>query len=363
MKSIIKKKQKKAFTFVELLVVIAIIGILTFLAIVYLQSSHRNTRDSKRLADVRQMQTALSMYYFDNRVYPETLVPGEALASNSIVYMEKIPEAPVPADGDCTIENNVYTYSTSNSGTSYIIDFCIGKQVGELVAGIKRMTRNGIITPIPQCGDSDYTIADDEGNVYKTVKIGEQCWMAENLNIGMMITVDKSSFEDDTIEKYCYNNMESNCNLYGGLYQWNEAMNYVTTPESKGICPTGWHIPTSVDWGDLVSFINLDPNYLCNSGNAKALASNHDWYTHTTQCAVGNNQQTNNASGFNLYPLGGRHSNGYFLNFLFGAYYWSSSEEGSSAWNTVIHSNSVYFSNGSNSKAYGFPIRCLKNDE
>ncbi|MCK5838660.1 MAG: hypothetical protein KAG99_02370, partial [Bacteroidales bacterium] len=83
-----------------------------------------------------------------------------------------------------------------------------------------------------------------EGQTYSIVAIGTQCWMAENLNVGTRIDGVDEQTDNPTLEKYCYNDLESNCDIYGGLYQWNEMMQYVTTEGAQGICPSGWHIPT-----------------------------------------------------------------------------------------------------------------------
>ena len=96
------------------------------------------------------------------------------------------------------------------------------------------------------------------GKIYNTVEIGEQCWLKENLDAGTMIASnDSSDWQTDNgiIEKYCYNNDPANCNTYGGLYNWYEAMNYDTTEGSKGICPDGWHIPTLADVQELQDFV------------------------------------------------------------------------------------------------------------
>ena len=87
-----------------------------------------------------------------------------------------------------------------------------------------------------------------EGKTYNTILIGDQCWLKENLNVGVMIQAGIAQTDNGIIEKYCYNNDEINCDIYGGLYQWNEAMQYVTTPGAQGICPPGWHIPTDEEW-------------------------------------------------------------------------------------------------------------------
>ena len=77
---------------------------------------------------------------------------------------------------------------------------------------------------------------------YESVQIGEQCWMAENLNAGIQIDGMNDQTDNDTIEKYCYDNLESNCDHFGGLYQWNEAMLYSVIPGVQGICPDGWYL-------------------------------------------------------------------------------------------------------------------------
>jgi len=145
--------KKKGFTLIELLVVIAIIGILATLAVVALQQARKNARDAKRIADVRQMQTALELYFNDNQYYPlaDDVVAGGAIATNGITYMNIVPTAPTPADGTCDDTSNPYTYSVTGTavGTSgygsYVINFCLGGQTGGLEAGLKQATPGGII--------------------------------------------------------------------------------------------------------------------------------------------------------------------------------------------------------------------------
>ena len=107
------------------------------------------------------------------------------------------------------------------------------------------------------CGD----ILTDErdGKEYATVLIGEQCWMAENLNVGTMLTQNGSNNQTNnaTIEKYCYNNNETECNEYGGLYQWHEMMQYQTDESSQGICPDGWHLPSDEEWMQMEIYLGM----------------------------------------------------------------------------------------------------------
>ena len=107
------------------------------------------------------------------------------------------------------------------------------------------------------CGE---TFVDDrDGKEYTTVKIGNQCWMSENLNIGDLLNQSGSTNQTDNsvIEKFCYNNDESECDEYGGLYQWNEMMNYQTGESVQGICPEGWHLPSDQEWMDLEMFLGM----------------------------------------------------------------------------------------------------------
>jgi uncharacterized protein (TIGR02145 family) len=85
--------------------------------------------------------------------------------------------------------------------------------------------------------------------------------MAENLNVGMRIESNLSQTDNGVIEKYYYDNDPANCAIYGGLYQWKEVMQYVTTPGAQGICPSGWHVPMDTEWCTLTQY--LDPTVNC----------------------------------------------------------------------------------------------------
>src|ERR1035437_7426550 len=76
-------------------------------------------------------------------------------------------------------------------------------------------------SPCPGVDSLNYS-----GQWYHTVQIGSQCWLKENLNVGIMKPAVKDQINNDTIEKFCYNNDPANCTVYGGLYQWREAVQY-----------------------------------------------------------------------------------------------------------------------------------------
>ncbi|MBK6963776.1 MAG: hypothetical protein IPH20_07440 [Bacteroidales bacterium] len=102
------------------------------------------------------------------------------------------------------------------------------------------------------CGTTPVT--DVDGNIYNTVLIGDQCWMKENLNTGVRINGSFNATFNGINEKYCYQDNPSNCEIYGGLYQWTELMQSgFGDPGNSGICPDGWHIPTIGEWADLIS--------------------------------------------------------------------------------------------------------------
>ncbi len=183
------------------------------------------------------------------------------------------------------------------------------------------------------------------GKVYNTVKIGTQCWLKENLDVGIKINGAQEQSDSERIEKYCYDDDTANCNIYGGLYQWDEAMQYTTTEGAQGICPPGWHIPTYSEFQALSTIVGYDGNAL------KAIGQG-------TNDGIGTN-----TSGFSTLLSGGRDINGFF-DYLFNfANFWSSTEYYSTTAVFVLLSNTgsdidMYYQYG---KGHGFSVRCLKD--
>ena len=105
------------------------------------------------------------------------------------------------------------------------------------------------------CGQTLVDERDD--HAYNTMQIGGECWMAENLNYGSytesVFTNEGHSDVSDNgvVEKYALDNEPVNNSLYGGLYDWNELMDYSFVEGSQGICPDGWHVATNDEWIEL----------------------------------------------------------------------------------------------------------------
>ncbi|PKM91449.1 hypothetical protein CVU82_02535 [Candidatus Falkowbacteria bacterium HGW-Falkowbacteria-1] len=138
--------RKKAFTLVELLVVIAIIGILATLATIALQQARSRARDSSRVADMKQVQTALELFFNEQGRYPTEEEWGSGSISGDFEnFMNIIPTAPTPADGTCDSDENSFYYTPSEDYSAYTISFCLGKSISNLENGLKCLTPGGIL--------------------------------------------------------------------------------------------------------------------------------------------------------------------------------------------------------------------------
>ncbi len=132
------QKNKSGFTLIELLVVVAIIGLLSTLSILALNSARARARDAKRVADVKQIQTALEMYYNDTGNYPVTasVVAGSPIYSANGTYIRAIPTPPTPVDGaSCPALQPNYTYvytASTGAGGTYTINYCLGAGVNNI---------------------------------------------------------------------------------------------------------------------------------------------------------------------------------------------------------------------------------------
>jgi len=356
----------RGFTLIELLVVIAIIGILATIAVVALQNARAKARDARRVADVKQMQTALELFFNDKQRYPTADEFGvgaifSTSTNGTTTYMAKTPTPPTPADGPCS-STSAYTYSSTPDGASYTISYCLGGNVSALVPGKHCATPVGI-NDGSSCDVADFSGTSGnftdarDGQVYPWARIGSQIWMAKNLNVGTMINGVDDQINNSNIEKYCYSDDVANCNTGGGLYQWAEAMKYSSTEGTQGICPTGWHIPSNNEFTALQNYLIVDGNG--GSGvDAGAKLKSLNYWKDVNNCGY----YSCNSTGFSAFGVGYRHESRNFVNLGVYIDFWSSSAVNSSmAFNWSLNELYPDFNWGGNSKNYGFSIRCLKD--
>ena len=182
------------------------------------------------------------------------------------------------------------------------------------------------------CGDTLYDSRDHRA--YPTVKLGNHCWMAKNLNAGIMLDVSSGNIDqtiNGTAEKYCYNSDTNNCNQYGGLYQWQEVMSEA--------CPAGWHLPSKQEFDSLLA------TFPANKTVKELLPGG--------------------SSGFNLLFSGYGYYSGskWIFNSLGGYVNLRASDEGITSSMAVTYytypSDSVFHSDGSHPKKSAYSARCV----
>jgi uncharacterized protein (TIGR02145 family) len=188
--------------------------------------------------------------------------------------------------------------------------------------------------------------------------------MAENLNIGAALNAGSYQTDNSVIEKYCFSFNPANCDVYGGLYLWDEMMQYSTTPGGQGICPPsgGWHVPTDTEWCTMTTY--LDSTVDCSlmtwgtdvGGKMKETGTSH-W--------TSPNSGATNSSGFTALP-GGQYSGSttfYSLNEL--GFFWSStmipSPVFTDAFSILLYNN---FPEADHFRVWvgqGLSVRCVKD--
>jgi len=188
-----------------------------------------------------------------------------------------------------------------------------------------------------------------DGKMYKWVKIGEQIWMAENLNYtqGGNMRHIPDSVEWNGNQHYdgwaYYDNDANNGSEYGALYQWEAA---------KTACPQGWHLPTADEWNELISFVENDGH---SGETGTALKSKNGW--------IHNGNGTDNY-GFDIKPAGYRQWNGEFRYSGYFARFWTQTQTSniqSNAESVSFYATSPTANPGTAIKTYGYSVRCVKD--
>jgi uncharacterized protein (TIGR02145 family) len=164
-----------------------------------------------------------------------------------------------------------------------------------------------------------------DGKTYKTVKIGKQVWMAENL-----------AYKPSSGNYWAYDNNSSNVNKYGYLYDWQTA---------KNVCPTGWHLPSDAEWTELTNFVGRNPG--------TKLKAKSGWSS---------NGNGTDYYDFSALPGGRRRDGGDFDSIGGNGYWWSSTEYYTSiAWYRVMTSSTRSVYRSYDSKSWGLSVRCLRD--
>jgi uncharacterized protein (TIGR02145 family) len=230
--------------------------------------------------------------------------------------------------------SNKYTTATQfcQAGTNAVKDLC---------GGATYISSQGC------CGTATFTQATQfcdarDNKTYKHKLIGSQTWMAENLNY-------------NASGSKCYDNSETNCNTYGRLYNWATAMaNSASSSDNpsgvKGVCPTGWHLPSDAEWTTLTDFVGGSST----AGTKLKAASG--WNTGSGYIAGTDNY------GFTALPGGDGYSNGSFYSVGYSGY-WSSATESDtpSAWDRYMDYNDANVSRSYGTKTRLFSVRCVQD--
>jgi uncharacterized protein (TIGR02145 family) len=225
-----------------------------------------------------------------------------------------------------------------------------------LIPGISAANKTIIDTcPTAQILNSQLVygnVKDFEGNLYKTITIGNQTWMAENLRSSKYSNGDSIPNVIDTTEwislrsgAQCSYFFDSSLICpYGNLYNW-YAVN-----DTRNVCPTGWHVPSDSEWVALEIYLGGDTI----AGSKLKSTGNIYW--------ANPNTLADNSTGFSGLPGGGRLTDGHFsLINTIGQYWTSTSYETYMAWSRTLEYNSGIVFRSPNGKTVGFSVRCIKD--
>jgi uncharacterized protein (TIGR02145 family) len=219
--------------------------------------------------------------------------------------------------------------------------------------------------PVYSCPTTDSTgiVTDIDGNVYRTVKIGNQWWMAENLKVthyrnnnSIPIVTNGAVWGGLTTGAYCDpNNNAGYVSTFGRLYNW-YAVN-----DSRKIAPAGWHVPSDDEWKQLEIYLGMNVAELDLTGYRGTTEGGALKDVGTTLWSSPNSGATNE-SGFSALPAGLRDYVGNFYDMTNYGSFWSSTQsDGSSAWERHLYYSYPTIYRFAYAKPFGFSVRCVKD--
>ena len=193
-------------------------------------------------------------------------------------------------------------------------------------------------------------VIDKDGNIYKTVTIGTQTWITEDLRTtkysngdAVPTTILDISGESAPKYQWAYGDDTANVATYGRLYTW-----YAVT-DSRNVCPTGWHVPSDAEWETLKAYLGGESA----SGVKLKEAGTTHWQAPNTGAT--------NATGFTSLPGGYRTLNGAYASIHLSGYQWSSSDDAPLGWGQLMRYNDSLLVRGGYYKPAGVSVRCIKN--
>ncbi|MBR4218892.1 MAG: T9SS type A sorting domain-containing protein [Bacteroidales bacterium] len=308
-----------------------------------------------------------------------------SLSSNNASGFSALPAGMVYEEwGTRNFGTNVYFWSTTVDGSSipYYLFLSSGSVSvsmyavnNRLAVSVRCIHDNAMSDTTFNCGVS--TIKDVDGNEYHTLRVGERCWLKENMRTlhysdGKAIEVGTAASDTSA---FCYYPAADGANVdkYGLLYNWAAVMNGVPgsngTPSGvQGVCPAGWHVPSDAEWTNFITYVSSQGSFACNDNTAniaKALASESGWAPFSGEdlpdatCFPGVNASYNNASGFSIV-LAGCYDGTAATQFQSAAYPWSASDNGKFAYYRGITHNKATVERDNIQKTYGYSVRCVR---
>ncbi len=243
---------------------------------------------------------------------------------------------------DLTVKGGVspYSYCWSDGSFSEDIDSLTAGQYSVTVSD--KVDSTAVDTINVNEPGPDSVLFDVDGNEYRTVIIGNQTWMAENLRV--------TKAPDGTpVTGYCYDDNPDYANTYGRLYTWDVAMNGSVVEMAQGLCPGGWHVPSDEE----VKALEMDLGMTQEEADM-----DNSWRGD----GVGTSMKSGGESGYNALLSGIRYSSGTYNLLNQYEYIWTSTEDGNNAWRRCLRYYDTQAGRWNTfPKTYGMSVRCIKN--
>ncbi len=249
-------------------------------------------------------------------------------------------------ENDDTWDTDYSTTKTVSHIFTTAATYTVVVEVVDTAGNTDTFSKDIEITALPPNCPATFTDPRD-GKTYSAIEIGEQCWMAENLNIGTMISGNSSN--NSVIEKYCYDNSESNCDTYGGLYKWDEMMQYASDDGTQGICPEGWHLPTDTEWMMLEVEVGMSYEEATSTGMRGT--------------DEGDKLKQGGSSGFDALLGGYRNGGGNFSSLGSYSTFYTATQgiQSNMAWSRYLFNDNGQILRSGQDKSFSFSVRCLKD--